>query len=82
MFFFYPEFGWNRVQISVRSCRSSSGKSLASHCRGPGSRPGRHMWFVVDKVALGQAFSEYFYFPCQSSFHKFLHHHDHPGLAQ
>jgi hypothetical protein len=31
------------------------------------------MWdFVVDKVALGQVFSEYFGFPCQSSFHKLL----------
>jgi hypothetical protein len=29
------------------------------------------MWdFVVDKVALGQVFSEYFGFPCQSSFHQ------------
>jgi hypothetical protein len=37
--------------------------------------------FVVDKAALGQVFSEYFGFPCQS-FHQFLHHHDHPGLAQ
>jgi hypothetical protein len=28
------------------------------------------MWdFVVDKAALGQVFSEYFGFPCQSSFH-------------
>jgi hypothetical protein len=26
------------------------------------------MGFVVDKVALGQVFSEYFGFPCQSSF--------------
>jgi hypothetical protein len=26
--------------------------------------------FVVDKVALGQVFSEYFGFPCQSSFHE------------
>jgi hypothetical protein len=25
----------------------------------------------VDKVALGQVFSEYFGFPCQSSFHHF-----------
>jgi hypothetical protein len=25
--------------------------------------------FVVDKVVLGQVFSEYFGFPCQSSFH-------------
>jgi hypothetical protein len=37
--------------------------------------------FVVDKAALGQVFSEYFGFPCQS-FHQFLHHHNHPGLAQ
>jgi hypothetical protein len=35
----------------------------------PGSR---HVGFVVDKVALGQVFSEYFVFPCQSSFHQFL----------
>jgi hypothetical protein len=26
--------------------------------------------FVVDKVALGQVFSEYFGFPCHSSFHQ------------
>jgi hypothetical protein len=31
------------------------------------------MWdFVVDKVALGQVSSEYFGFPCQSSFHQLL----------
>jgi hypothetical protein len=34
------------------------------------------MGFVVDKVALGQFFFEYG-FPCQSSFHKFLHNHHH-----
>jgi hypothetical protein len=28
--------------------------------------------FVVDKVALGQVLSEYFGFPCQSSFHQFF----------
>jgi hypothetical protein len=42
---------------------------------------GQHVGFVVDKVALGQVFSEYFGFPCQS-FHQFLHHHNHLGLAQ
>jgi hypothetical protein len=31
--------------------------------------------FVVDKVALGQVFSKYFSFPCQSSFHQLLHNH-------
>jgi hypothetical protein len=36
-----------------------------------------HVGFVVDKVALGQVFSEYFGFPCQSSFHQFLHNHHH-----
>jgi hypothetical protein len=30
---------------------------------------------VVDKVALEQVFSEYFGFPCQSSFHQLLHNH-------
>jgi hypothetical protein len=42
---------------------------------------GQHVGFVVDKAALGQVFSKYFGFPCQS-FHQFLHHHNHPGLAQ
>jgi hypothetical protein len=37
--------------------------------------------FVVEKVASGQVFSEYFGFPCQNhSFHQLLHHHhNHPG---
>jgi hypothetical protein len=39
------------------------------------------MGFVVDKVALGRVFSEYFGFPCQLSFHQILHHHNHPGQA-
>jgi hypothetical protein len=35
--------------------------------------------FVVDKVASGQVFSEYFGFACQNrSFHHVLHHHNHP----
>jgi hypothetical protein len=49
--------------------------------RRPGFASGQHVGFVVDKAALGQVFSEYFGFPCQS-FHQFLHHHNHPGLAQ
>jgi hypothetical protein len=40
------------------------------HRGGQGFEPGSgHVGFVVDKVALGQVFSEYFGFPCQSSFH-------------
>jgi hypothetical protein len=38
--------------------------------------------FVVDRVALVQVFSEYFNFPCQSSFHQILHHHNQPGQLQ
>jgi hypothetical protein len=56
-------------------------KSLVSHRGGPGSRPGSMWGFVVEKAALGQIFSEYFGFTCQS-FHQFLQHHNHPGLAQ
>jgi hypothetical protein len=45
---------------------SSSGWSLASHRGDPGSNPGSsHVGFVVDKVAVGQVFSEYFGFFCQ-----------------
>jgi hypothetical protein len=44
------------------------------------------MWdFVMDKLALGQVFSEEnFGFPCQSTFHLLLHNHlhYHPSLAQ
>jgi hypothetical protein len=42
------------------------------------------MAFVVDKVALGQVFSGFFGFPCQSSFHQLLQSHYHlssgPGI--
>jgi hypothetical protein len=37
--------------------------------------------FVVDKVASGQVFSEYFGFPCHS-FHQIIHPHNHPGQVQ
>jgi hypothetical protein len=49
--------------------------------RRPGFAYGHHVGFVVDNVALGLVFSEYFGFPCQS-FHRFLHYHNHPGLTQ
>jgi hypothetical protein len=36
--------------------------------------------FMMDKVASGQVFSEYFGFPCQNRlFHQLLHPHNHPG---
>jgi hypothetical protein len=49
--------------------------------RWPGFVYGQHVGFVVDKAALGQVFSEFFVFRCQS-FHRFLHYHNHPGLTQ
>jgi hypothetical protein len=48
--------------------------------RRPGFASGQNVGFVMDKAALGQVFSEYFGFPCQS-FHQFLHH-NHSGQAQ
>jgi hypothetical protein len=48
----------------LRPRHSSGGYSPASHRGGPGSIPSGHVGFVVDKVALGQVFSEYFGFPC------------------
>jgi hypothetical protein len=46
----------------------------------PPRRPGfdprsGHVRFMVDEVALGQVFSEYFGFHCQTSFHQPLHNH-------
>jgi hypothetical protein len=37
--------------------------------------------FVVDNVALGQVFSEYFGFPCPFSFHRLLHTHHLSSVA-
>jgi hypothetical protein len=35
-----------------------------------------HVGFVVDEVALGQVFSEYFDLSCQFSFHRLFNTHD------
>jgi hypothetical protein len=44
--------------------------------RRPRFEPGPgYMGFVVDKVALGQVFSEYFGFLCYFAFHRLLHNH-------
>jgi hypothetical protein len=42
---------------------------------GPGSSPNQVVGFVVDKVALGKVFFEYFGVSCQFSFHRLLHTH-------
>jgi hypothetical protein len=49
--------------------------------RRPGFASGQHVGFVMDKAGMGQVFSEYFSFLCQS-FYQILHHHNHRGLAQ
>jgi hypothetical protein len=36
-----------------------------------------HVGFMVEKVALGQVYFEYFGFPFQFSFHRLLHTHYH-----
>jgi hypothetical protein len=67
--------------------KGSNGRAVAQRLdagfppRRPGFAYGQHVGFVVDKAALGQVFSEYFGFPCQS-FHRFLHYHNHQGLTQ
>jgi hypothetical protein len=40
-----------------------------------------HVGFVVDKVALGQVFSEYFGFSSQFAFHRLLHTHHLSSVA-
>jgi hypothetical protein len=72
----------------LRSCNSESARRntgpylsrlvAGSPPRRPGFEPrSGHVGLVVDKVALGQVFSEYFDFPCQFSFHRLLHIHHH-----
>jgi hypothetical protein len=58
----------------------SSGRAIAQAVsQAPGSG---QVGFVVDKVALGQVFSENFSFPYQSSFHQILILHYHPAQVQ
>jgi hypothetical protein len=84
-------FSWSFLSPSTRM----SGKEL-TRCghhtylewladfppRRPGFDPSfGNVGFVVDEVALGQVFSEYFGFPCQFSFHRMLHTHLSPGAG-
>jgi hypothetical protein len=84
---------YSRPQARVTACDNVTnlGRAIAQAVirwlpgfppRRPGFDPGSgQVVFVVDKVALGQVFSEYFGFSCQSSFHQILRHHNHPGQA-
>jgi hypothetical protein len=80
---------WNRCRVHnalrkqlcmyvwIWPCHSSGGWSLTTHRGGPGTSPGQVMGFMVEKVAPGQVFSDYFGFPCQTSLHHLLHNHHH-----
>jgi hypothetical protein len=49
----------------------------------PGFEPrSGHVGFMVDEVAFGQVFSEYFGFSYQFSFHRILHIHNDPWMVQ
>jgi hypothetical protein len=41
-----------------------------------------HVGFVAHKMPIGQIFSEYFGFPCLSSFHQILRPHKQPEQVQ
>jgi hypothetical protein len=65
----------NHSHLQCVNCTEPTLDSKLSY-KGPGFDPrSGHMGFVVDKVALGQVFFEYFGFPCQFSFHRLLHTH-------
>jgi hypothetical protein len=74
------------ISDSIVSC-GLEGRAVAQRLdagfppRRPGFAYGEQVGCVVENAALGQVFSEYFSFPCQS-FHRFLHYHNHPGLTQ
>jgi hypothetical protein len=64
------------VQILTRYV--SMGTAMTSHCGRPGSNPDLVMWNLWwTKWRWGRFFSDYFGFPCQSSFHQFLPNHSH-----
>jgi hypothetical protein len=68
--------GRSSAELVSWPCYRSGWYSPASHCGGPWLDPrSGHVGFVVDKVAMRQVFSEYFGFPCQSSYHRLLHTH-------
>jgi hypothetical protein len=77
------------VETRIKIIESTMGENVISFINLTLKVPWRHgfdprsgqVGFVVDKVALGRVFSEYFGFPCQSSFHQILQHHNHPGTA-
>jgi hypothetical protein len=69
---------WCEWLLYLAMSKSRTIAEAVSRRRWPGFEPSSgHVGFVVDKVALGQVFSEYFGFPCQFSFQRLLHIHHH-----
>jgi hypothetical protein len=66
----------SRTRHNFQALTKKVGRAIAQEVSSwlPAATAG-HVGFVVDKVALGQVFSEYFGFPCQSLFHQLLHNH-------
>jgi hypothetical protein len=58
--FFDPEYGSDRPYHTQAVSRWLPTAAVRVRARA------EHVRFVVDKVSLGQVFSEYFGFPCQS----------------
>jgi hypothetical protein len=67
---------WFPLQILIQPLLHFSGTTIHVSVTGFGPRSG-HVGFMVDKVALGQVFSEYLGFTCRSSFRQLLHNHHH-----
>jgi hypothetical protein len=73
----FPHFGpflQKLQQLQECNFRHQEEKLKQTSHHKPGSS---HVGFVVDEAALGQVFSEYFGFPCQSSYHQLHHNHHH-----
>jgi hypothetical protein len=81
VFVFYPH-GWYARDSVLRGRAMAEAVSRWLLTAAAGFNPGSgQVGFVVDKVAPGQVFSEYFGFPCHL-FHQILHPHNHPGQVQ
>jgi hypothetical protein len=64
------------VKFSSKGRTTAQAVSRRFPTAGTGFEPrSNYVGFVVDKVALGQVFSEYSGFPCQFPFHRLLHTH-------
>jgi hypothetical protein len=70
---FFPFY--SVISLSSHMARQAVSRWLPTTAAWVRARSG-HVGFVVDKVALGQDFSENFSFPSQSSFHQILHPHN------